>query len=418
MIKKNIKRIQNFFCNKKTSSEKAEIKETSTDNAISYLSDVYSEKFSSLAALNVYTSKRTGAKRINLITDSINEGSLYGGVMTSIIFTVLLANKNKHDIRVITRDERPKEFRFKQVLDTINLRCETKVSFLHSDRSGDAPVDVSEDDVFITTSWWSTHFALKSINPSKIIYILQEDERMFYPAGDDQLLCNEVLSNRDIRFVVNTKMLYDHLISTGLENLKDHGKYFEPAFEKKCFFFEQKNKNEKKKLFFYARPYNVRNLFYRGIHVLEKAIAMGIIDLGEWDIYFGGKDLPENMSFSNGYRPKVLGNLNYEEYTKFIRSTDLGFSLMYTPHPSYPPLDLAASGSVVVTNRFGSKKELNNYSENIICADSTVDGLLEGLREGIALSNNEEKRRSQYDNNKMLRDWKSSFNDIVDNIGI
>lgn len=145
---------------------------------------------------------------------------------------------------------------------------------------------------------------------------------------------------------------------------------------------------------------------------------MGIINLEKWDIYFVGKDLPENISFSNGYRPKTVIDLNYTEYAEFMRSIDLGFSLMYTPHPSYPPLDLAACGAAVVTNQYASKKDLSCYSENILCVDSSIDGLLEGIRKGVELATDFEKRKTNYDNHKISRDWRKSFDEIIQNIGL
>jgi hypothetical protein len=48
---------------------------------------------------------------------------------------------------------------------------------------------------------------------------------MFYPFGDDRVHCERVLSNQDVRFVVNTRLLYDHLIASGLDNLKHNGNW-------------------------------------------------------------------------------------------------------------------------------------------------------------------------------------------------
>lgn len=237
-----------LFSKQNASAEIQEIVSPPREEKISYLSNVYQDRFASLSPLNVYSVPNTHTKRINLITDSINEGSLYGGVLTSIILAVLLANKNKSELRLISRMEKSKEYRLRQVLEAIDLKCETNVSFLHTDYFGKLPVDVIENDIFITTSWWTTHVTLKSVDPSKIIYILQEDERMFYPAGDDQLLCSEVLSNEKIRFVINTKLLYDHLISTGLPNIQKSGQYFEPSFDEKCFFLGIKTTRRKTKI--------------------------------------------------------------------------------------------------------------------------------------------------------------------------
>jgi len=83
--------------------------------------------------------------------------------------------------------------------------------------------------------------------------------------------------------------------------------------------------------------------------------------------------------------------------------------LMSTPHPSYPPLDLAASGGVVLTNRFGSKTDLSDYSENIIVAELDIESLLEGLRQALALTQDSERRERNYAASGLGRSWNEAF---------
>jgi glycosyltransferase involved in cell wall biosynthesis len=89
---------------------------------------------------------------------------------------------------------------------------------------------------------------------------------------------------------------------------------------------------------------------------------------------------------------------------------------MYTPHPSYPPLDLAASGAVVLTNKFGLKNNLSNYSQNIICKNLSVDDLVEGIAEAIKIIEDEHLRQSNFDQNSLQKDWHYSFKDILDKL--
>jgi hypothetical protein len=87
---------------------------------------------------------------------------------------------------------------------------------------------------------------------------------------------------------------------------------------------------------------------------------------------------------------------------------------MYTPHPSYPPLDIAASGGVVVTNRFGAKTDLAQYSGNILVADTDIESLLASLRQGIALAMDSERRQANFSNGQLQRSWRVAFKDVVD----
>ena len=72
------------------------------------------------------------------------------------------------------------------------------------------------------------------------------------------------------------------------------------------------------------------------------------------------------MQLNRGVHAIVSENLPWPAYAALIRRVDLGLTLMSTPHPSYPPLDLAACGAVAITNRYGMKQDLNSYSSNVV----------------------------------------------------
>jgi hypothetical protein len=380
------------------------------------VSAIFAERFPTLSPLSCYQTPNRDRVRINIVTDSINAGSLFGGVITALVFAFHLASKNHADVRIITRSEEAEKFRINEVLENIGISFNGQIEFLYAHFASNVEIDICEKDQFITTSWWTTYSTLKTIPVNKIIYLLQEDERMFYPYGDDHLLANEIMSNSKLKYIINTKLLYDHLISTGLDNIQKNGLYFEPAFDKANYYLDKTIEKQKLKLFFYARPNNLRNIFYRGIEILDKAINLQIIDTNEWEIYLVGKDIPNNLTFTNGYQPKIISNLNYDEYGNFIRTVDLGFSLMYTPHPSYPPLDLAACGAVVVTNSCGIKSNLTMYSENIITVSVDEDSLLNGLIEGVALAKNQEQRIANYETNKLNTNWSLVMSEFVKEI--
>ena len=404
--------------NKVVSSVDDNCVEGANPNDIHKLSNLWDVRFNQLRPLKVFYSKQNLEKRINLITDSINSSSLFGGVITAIIYTFFLAKKNNAVVRIITRTEFAEEYRIKDILDHYEIKFDNDISFIFAHVLDiNKEIDVVDGDYFVTTSWWTTYSTMQSIQNNKILYLLQEDERMFYPYGDDRLLCAETLANSEIKFIINSKLLYDHLLSTGLSNISSKGCYFEPAFDAKNYFWDKNKNNEKKKLFFYARPNNTRNLFYRGANVIQLAVNRGIIDLNIWDIYFVGKDLPKELELDNSYKIKVVTDLTYTQYGDFVRQVDLGLCLMYTPHPSYPPLDLAASGAVVVTNICGNKHDLKIYSDNIISVGMDVESLLVGLQDGVQLVNNQQQRETNYKNNKLLTNWEQSFADVLEQLG-
>ncbi|MBS0455330.1 MAG: hypothetical protein JSS14_28860 [Proteobacteria bacterium] len=371
--------------------------------------------FPAVRPLPVYVIPASSALRISLVTDSVGSGSLFGGVGTALLFAAQLANRTGASLRVVTRTEAPMPKNVHQVLAAygVDLTHEVQFAYAPPDKKSGAPagLDLYPNELVITTSWWTTAAALPSVPNESIIYLLQEDERMFYSFGEERLRCEEVLSNRSIRFVINTRLLYDHLIASGLENIRARGQWFEPAFPSELFHKRKRATGEKRRLFFYARPNNPRNLFGTGLRLLERAVNEGILDLEHWDVYLVGSNIP-NVAFGLGYLPKRAQGLDWKAYADLMGTIDLGVSLMYTPHPSYPPLDLAASGAVVVTNKFANKQSLESYSRNIICADLQMDSLLDALKSGIKLAEDGETRDQNYRTNGLGGDWAASFEPI------
>lgn len=377
---------------------------------------VLKSRFAAIAPLPVYSAPGPG-RRINLVTDSINTGSLFGGVGTALILAALMAKKLNAKLRIVTRTQIPVEAGLAQVLECNNIAYDENVEFVHIQVGDDAAqLDICDGDTFLTTSWWTTACVLGSIAPSRVDYLLQEDERMFYPYGDDWIRCSEVLARTDIRFFINTELLFDHLVASGLTHLRECAQWFEPSFPESMFFDEPAARDpQKRKLFFYARPHNVRNLFYRGLEVLDNAVSKNVIDPDRWEIVWVGKDVPR-VSLAGRISPRVISTMGWRDYAQFIRSTDLGFCLMSTPHPSYPPFDLASSGAVVVTNRFGGKQDLSQYSSNIVMSNLDVESLTSALAEGVSLAEDGERRHAHYRANEISRSWGDSFRSILESV--
>ena len=374
--------------------------------------DMVADHYRHLAPLPTYAALEGLSRRVTVVTDSINSGSMYGGVGTAILFATLLAKRLDADLRICTIRQAPERNNVGCLFLSHGIDWTKNIDFKFVDIIAQTPpINVSPDDLFITTSWWSTKNTMQAIDPAQILYILQEDERMFYPGGDEQLRCAEVLGNHRLRFVVNTEMLYDYFASQGLSNVTTRGTWFEPSFPCNSYRFEESSR-EKLNFFFYARPNNVRNLFYRGVEALNTALWKGVVDPREWTFYLVGKDL-EDISLPCGVRPTLLQSLRWDEYTALIRMIDLGLSLMYSPHPSYPPLDLAACGAVAVTNRFGPKQSLEAYSKNIICSELSLDAMVDSLAEGVSLAKNSTRRRDNYQAQTISRSWDQSFEPAI-----
>jgi len=366
------------------------------------------------APLRLFSVSGNPIGRVSVVTDSINRGHLFGGVGTAIIMAALVAEAAGARLRIVTRIERAQTIGLDTVLATYGIRLSHDVELAYAPFYDSAyEIDSFEGEQFITTSWWTTAATLGSVPGRLITYLLQEDERMFYPFGDEHLLCARILANKDIRFVINTRLLFDHLVASGLANVADKGVWFEPAFPRDVYFPRPRVAGAKRKLLFYARPNNLRNLFYFGLEILEAALARGIIDLQQWDVVLVGKDIPKIRLDDGRYTPERLENLSWSAYAELAGQTDLALCLMYTPHPSYPPLDMAASGAVVVTNAYGLKQDLSAYSKNILCGDLTLESMLDTLARAMQLAGDDQRRTDHHRANGLGADWKASFADVM-----
>ena len=177
---------------------------------------VLSARFGQLRPVHIYRMPEAAA-RVTMVTDSVNAGSLFGGVGTAMIFCALLAERLGSALRVVTRTERPDRKNLQKILAIHGIPLPPSVEFVHADMSAlGRSFDIRKSDIFITTSWWTTCAVKRSIPAEQIVHIIQEDERMFYPHGDDHLLCHESLSDPSVRFIVNSRLLFDHFFGRRL----------------------------------------------------------------------------------------------------------------------------------------------------------------------------------------------------------
>ncbi|MDQ2960134.1 MAG: methyltransferase domain-containing protein [Candidatus Dormibacteraeota bacterium] len=378
--------------------------------------EAIAHRFASNDPISTFVTPGTD-RRLNIVTDSVGEGSLYGGVGTAFVLARLLAERTNARLRLITRTEPADIHRVKVVLEAQGLPWPGEIEAVHAPPFGPISVPVQSGDFFLTTSWWTTRATLPSVPNNRVISLLQEDERMFYPWGDDRVRCSETLADPDLHVVVNSELLFRHLTEgpEPLAGLAARAHWFEPAFPARLFHDAPSRplSGDRRTLFFYARPNNYRNLYWRGLEALTAAIEEGVLDPEAWRFIFVGRDIGR-VALPGRVVPEVLENLAWDRYAEVVRSVDLGLALMDTPHVSYPPLDLAASGAVVVTNTCGLKQSLDQYSRNIIIVPPTVDAIARGLAAGVELVADDETRRRNTVESGIQRDWRATLETTIE----
>lgn len=357
-------------------------------------------------------------KRLNLVTDTIDAHSLLGGVATALIVATEFANRYNYELRIITRNSHVSPTNYYKIMEISDIKPAEKVSF-YSDferhnKAVDYKLDISKDDIFFATSWWSAKAISETTIRKRFFYIIQEVETFFYNFGPEHLLCSQMMQHEDIDYIINSGYLYEYF-SQHNKHIVENGCYFEPAFPEKLYKKNSFAPKTKYKLFFYARPNNPRNLYSIGVYMLNRAVERGILDTNEWEIYCAGQNAPV-IEFSNGTKSNNLGQLSWTEYAEFLTDVDLGLCLMYTPHPSYPPFDVACSGGVVLTNKMMNKTSFD-CCKNVILADLEEEAFMDAFVESIALAKNMQERKKNYESNKICRSWHNTLQETIEDMG-
>jgi hypothetical protein len=169
-----------------------------------------------------------------------------------------------------------------------------------------------------------------------------------------------------------------------------------------------------RRLLFYARPepHAARNMFEMGVLALTRAVELGVLH-GDWELHgIGTLDSGRRLELADGVVLELLPRSEQGEYARVLGEHDVGLSLMYTPHPSLVPIEMASAGMLTVTNSFENKtpEALAAISANLITAEPTVDAIAAALAEATAGSGDFE-RRARGSAVNWSRDWNQSFGD-------
>jgi len=351
----------------------------------------------------------SSGQRLTVVSDSLGAEAAFGSMDFRILLAVALARHRGLRLRFVTRDSPPEPAYVGAVLAAHNFSYSENIEFEYAPARADArALADTGSELVLTTSWSTTWAARKSFDPSRIIYLVQDDESLFYPAGDQQLRCREILCDPRLRFVVTSSELLDYLVAKELTGIAASGIAIGPAFPGALYYRVARASGAKRRFLFDARPNTPRNSFLRGLEAVGDAIENGSLPASDWDFLFVGKQIPP-VELPRGVKPTVAENLSRQDFDEMIRHVDVGLSLMCTPQLGYPALMLAASGAVVVTNRVGSSSSSEACCANILRVDPSLGDLVSALARAAELAGNEPLRQANYESARIARDWDAVF---------
>jgi len=243
-------------------------------------------------------------------------------------------------------------------------------------------VTVSSRDVFLCTAWWTMAKAKKiatlaSSLEIQTLYLVQDFEPLFYSSSDLYVSALQTYHDADI-LLVNSVPLANYIADT-LSIELNRKLVFAPQFISSDLPVRLTDieKVGPIKIIIYGRPSTERNLFLTLIESLQMALGMmpylacEIISLGE---------LHDDIALRSGHVVRSAGKLSVNEYVELISASDIGISLMMSPHPSYPPLEMASAGMQVITNDFfGYKKDLAKVFSNLHLVEPFIGSIAQKI---------------------------------------
>ena len=345
-------------------------------------------------------------KRINLILDELNDRHLFDDTATAVVFAVLLAEKWQCELRIITRLEMAQKSTVSHILK-LNEISAPNIDFLFV-QAGNPKMDipVGSDEIFLVISWTTVVSIKENFDSQRIIYLLQEDERNLPHSKQNNVLCDQIMRSAEVQFVIKTRQLYDHFVSEGYENMRNHGVSFEPSFSDTFFFREEKELAARKIFLFHAEN---KELLTRGVDAINMAISKGVLDLVAWDYYFVGHKSNQVIRLGNSYVPSIPEYSHWRDYPKFLQRVDLGLCLTEVHNAVTPVLEWAASGAVVVTNFTAGQLDLSFYSRNIIHTNGDPSTLFDQIGDAVELVANMDVREKNFQDSLISHSWKNSL---------
>lgn len=317
-----------------------------------------------------------------VLVPTLNPTEIYAGVATAVDIGAGLAGRG-HLVRFVSTDL------------PVNAADATRQLILGRVPPADRPPRIEilcgartpelgfhPDDRFLASAWWSADI-IGALQPAgfrhrRFLYLIQDYEPGFYAWGPEYADA-EATYARDFLPLFNTTVLRDYFAALGYACATPDAPCFQPSIDIGRYASGRRPPSPaRRRIAVYGRPTVERNMFPTAVEALELFIADTSLKPSEVEFLSVGMRHP-HIALSGGHRLTCLGKLPMAQYPEWLLSVDVGLSLMHSPHPSHPPLEMAASGVRVVTNRFGPK-DLSRLSPAILSVDPTPQAVAAGLR--------------------------------------
>lgn len=389
--------------------------ETTIRNIKSRLEIKYSSiKYEDTHALFEFAEDKCKKQRITLLLPNIIR--IYGGASTAISFFNKYAQLCNCEKRVIS---------FSNIKPNAREMSELKAKIGNAEivlYKKDTTLSVRENDIFISTAWY-TAITMEPIIKAQekyfskkcpLLYLIQDFEPGFYRWGTEYAEADRSYKlGVDTIAIINSRELYDYFTYHNYFFYKSF--WFSPVLnrELKDYLMEHSNiENEREDIIlFYGRPSIHRNAFSLIVEALMVfSERLNHDNAKKWKIYSLGEKHC-NIKLNQNMKIVSKGKLSIKEYARIMLTAKIGISLMISPHPSYPPLEMSTFGIKTITNTFDCK-DLKEFNSNIISLDRySAEDIAEALLQLVT-----ENRNNHLVLNSDYVRTEDNFTEIIENI--
>lgn len=334
------------------------------------------------------------APAITLLVPTLNPTEIFAGVATAVDLGLALAAAG-HSVRFVATDlPMASPIVSRQFLTgrLSGAQADTGAAARITLHCGvtEPTIPAHPGDRFIATAWWTAIVARKLIAAHgftwpRFVYLIQDYEPGFYPWGSEYA---DALSSYSLDFIplFNTTLLRDHFAAAGFAFAGPKAIAFRPAINVDRYASLPRaapDAKGRRRIMVYGRPEVARNLFPTAVEALDLFLSRAGLTPDQVILDSVGLRHPP-VHLSGGHVLTSRGKLPYEEYPAYLSSVDLGLSLMLSPHPSHPPLEMAAAGARVVTNGYGVK-DLSLLSPSLLSTPPDPEALAGAMARAWAL---------------------------------
>ncbi|MGU3541082.1 rhamnosyltransferase WsaF family glycosyltransferase [Methylobacterium sp. A54F] len=317
-----------------------------------------------------------GRPRLSLFINSIAPSKAFGGVTTGLEIFFELGRRTGADLRIIVDN-------FERIDDASVVDAKARACGVDPGRIEILPrtrqtpvITVRSNEFFLAYSCWIA-LNVRALaaqqarlfgwtQPQPYLYLIQEYEPQFYPFSSTHMIARSAYNPAAPYWgIFNSRELYAYFESQG--HAADQSFVFEPRLSASLRpFLDGEPPVKRKRILVYGRPKVPRNCFPAALSGLRKW-ATEHPEFREWEVVSAGES-HKPMPISPHQTMHSLGKLSLEGYADLLRTTAVGLSLMASPHPSYPPLEMAHFGILTITNRY-AHKDLAATHDNIVSID-------------------------------------------------